>query len=297
MHETAQAAALEGVDRCPIQREILVPDHLFDARNDALGLFFDLGIGVPAQLQVNPVDVVRLLVQQRRLAIVKAGLKPEPAFPGEVGLHLDVGNQEAFFKELALKLQPQHPAQGAAGAVTGDHPIGLKRIAAIGGFHRQHRMIGLAVNRDHLVFPAQINVQRYGAVDQILLDVILLQVHEGGHLVAVFGQKVKVEHLAVAVEGAAHLPRHALLDAKPAHTQPVQNFKAALGPADRPAADRDNVVVIQNNAGNSVIGQFDRHGKADGPSPDDGHLVARFGGGQAGRGGVGKGAIVVRHQG
>ena len=65
MHETAQAAALEGVDRCPIQREILVPDDLFDARNDALGLFFDLGIGVPAQLQVNPVDVVRLLVQQR----------------------------------------------------------------------------------------------------------------------------------------------------------------------------------------------------------------------------------------
>ena len=66
LHEAAQAAALKGVDRGPDQREIRISHHLFDARNDPLGQLFHLRVGIPAQLQLDAIGVVRLLVQQRQ---------------------------------------------------------------------------------------------------------------------------------------------------------------------------------------------------------------------------------------
>lgn len=64
VHELLQASALERVDRNPVEFEIVMSDQALDARNYALGLSLQFRVDVPAQLQVDAVDVVRLLVQQ-----------------------------------------------------------------------------------------------------------------------------------------------------------------------------------------------------------------------------------------
>lgn len=81
MHEPCQPAALKGVGQHPTQPEIPVTHGLFDPRDHAvrLALGLDLGVGVPAKLQVDPVDVVGLLVQKHRLAGVEIRIEPEPA--------------------------------------------------------------------------------------------------------------------------------------------------------------------------------------------------------------------------
>src|SRR5690606_19485580 len=84
MHEAVDALALEGVDRHPVELEIAMADDRLDARDDVLRLLLLLGIRIPAELEVDAVDVVRLLVQQRRLTLVKGRLEPEPALGGEV---------------------------------------------------------------------------------------------------------------------------------------------------------------------------------------------------------------------
>ena len=80
MHEAVEPAALEGVDRDPFERELVVgAEHLPQARHDALGLLLRDRIGVRAELEVDAPDVVRLLVQQSRTAVVEGRVEPEPA--------------------------------------------------------------------------------------------------------------------------------------------------------------------------------------------------------------------------
>ena len=64
LYEPAQAVALEGVDRHPVQSEIIMPHHPGDAGDHAVRLAFMVGVSVPAKLQVDAIDVVGLLVQQ-----------------------------------------------------------------------------------------------------------------------------------------------------------------------------------------------------------------------------------------
>src|SRR5690606_16249818 len=71
MDEAIQPPALEGVDRHPVEFEVAVADHAFDARDDVFWLLFFFRIGIPAKLQIDAVDVVGLLVQQRRLTLVE----------------------------------------------------------------------------------------------------------------------------------------------------------------------------------------------------------------------------------
>ena len=63
--EALHAAALELVDRDPLESEIGVPEHPRDPRPDVFRLPLDGGIGVRAKLQVDAPDVVGLAVQQR----------------------------------------------------------------------------------------------------------------------------------------------------------------------------------------------------------------------------------------
>ena len=51
----------------------------------ALGLPLRVRIGVGAELKVDAPDVVGLLVQQRRLAVMEGRVEPEPALGREVG--------------------------------------------------------------------------------------------------------------------------------------------------------------------------------------------------------------------
>ena len=87
-----------------------ITDDLLTGLLDLLRLLLLLGVGIPAELEVDAPDVVRLAVQQHALARVEGRVEPEPALGGEIGRHLHVGDQEAVLEDAALALQAQHGA-------------------------------------------------------------------------------------------------------------------------------------------------------------------------------------------
>ena len=273
-----------------------MPDHLCDARDDPVGLAFDLWIGLPSELQVDPVNVVGLLVQQGRLPGVKGRLKPEPAFGREIRRRLDIGDQKAFLEQLAIEIEPHQAAHRAFRAIAGDQPIRRQIIVAIRRFHRHGHPVGLRQTHDP-VLPAQVDQARkfQCPFNKILFHIVLLQVHKGRHLVAGFGLQVEAEDFLGPMKGPPDLPRHALFKAPFPNTQTIQNFQTALGPANRPAADRHDVVVIQHNRGHAVLRKVDRQRQPDRACTDDNHLVARLGSGQSGRGHIGEGEVGIGH--
>jgi hypothetical protein len=107
------------------------------------------------------------------------------------------------------------------------------------------------------------------ALQQVFLDIVLLQVHESRVLVAIFGQKVEGVDLAVTVEQAPDFPRRAFFQHPLSDAEPVEDLERPLGPADRPGADGDHVVVIENNARHTTLREVYRHGKANGPRAND----------------------------
>ena len=118
--EVVDAPAGELVHRHPFQLEgQLRPQHRLDARDDALGLLLGLGVGIPAELEIDAPDIVALLVQQHALAAVEGRVEPEPALglaPRRCApcalrrLHHHVGDQEAVLEELAGELRADHRA-------------------------------------------------------------------------------------------------------------------------------------------------------------------------------------------
>ena len=173
-----------------------------DARHHALGLLLGFGVGVPAELEVDAPDVVGLAVHQHTLAGVERRVEPEPAL-GAVGgkgfaVEHHVGDQEAVLEDLALDVQPERAAHRAARAVGHDQPVGT---AARSGRRRSRprpwRRPSPGVTRATLCFQRRSmagSSQR--ALDQVLLQVVLLQVHHARAPVAGLGQQVEGEDLA-----------------------------------------------------------------------------------------------------
>ena len=109
VHEALEPAALERVDARPLEleRDVLA-EHAAHARcRTLLRVELGLAIDVPAELEIEPPDVVRLLVQQRRLSARKRRIEPEPAFGGPLRLHADVGDQEMILEHLAYELETE----------------------------------------------------------------------------------------------------------------------------------------------------------------------------------------------
>ena len=202
-----------------------------------------------------------------------------------------------FLKGLAGEIEAHAFACGRACAVAGDEVVDVQRVFAIGRVDGQLNVIAFVVVVDHVVLEAQVDMVREiaGAVDQIFFNVVLLQVDEGGVFVAVFGEKVEIEHFLVAVKLAADFPGDAFFQHPFAHALPVKDFQRALGPADRAGADGDDVVVIQHHGFDTTLGQLDRHREADGACADNANGMAGLGGGQSRWGDVFKGGVVVSH--
>ncbi|MCY1382862.1 hypothetical protein D9M69_709250 [compost metagenome] len=103
---------------------------------------------------------------------------------------------------------------------------------AVGGFDAHAGAIGQRLDADHLVFPAQVHAERFGAPHQRFFQVVLLQVDHAGALVAGVGHEVEAVDLFFAQEGAAHVPAHTLVDDGVADAEAVEDFERALGVAD-----------------------------------------------------------------
>jgi hypothetical protein len=203
---------------------------------------------------------------------VEGGVEPEPALGlagrEQVGLHHHVGDQEAVAEDLAFHVQAQHAADGASCAVGHDQPVGLQRERALGCFHLQHGAIGVRLDLRHLVLEAQLQVrQLQRALHQVLLQPVLLQVHHARALVVGLGQQVEAEDLGVAVEGAAHVPRHALGHHGVAHAEPVEHLERALGVAQAARADADGVVLVEQRHGTPSSASSMAAARPTGPAP------------------------------
>src|SRR5213075_1836043 len=107
-------------------------EHRTYPRHDVLGPALELGVGLPAELEVDAPDTVGLLVQQHALARMKRRVEPEAALGRKIHrVHPDVRDQEPVAKLAALRLEPEQRAQRRARTVAGRHMTGLDRVAAI----------------------------------------------------------------------------------------------------------------------------------------------------------------------
>src|SRR3974390_3013922 len=88
--ETIHAPALEFVQRNPFELELVVAEHARNPRPYILRLLLDGWIGITIELQVDPPDIVGLLVQERRAPGMERRIEPEPALGGEFRRHLHV---------------------------------------------------------------------------------------------------------------------------------------------------------------------------------------------------------------
>src|SRR6516225_5055337 len=173
-------------------------------------------------------------------------IEPEPALGGKLRAHVDVGDEKAVVKDLAVALQSQERTDGALGAVGDEEPVAMQGVLAILRGDADHYAIASRRHADDLVPPAQLRVgQLVNALNQELLDVVLLQVDERRTMVTLFGQEIELVHLLVMEEDAAHTPAHALLHQALATAQPVENLERALRPADRARTDAHRVVLVE----------------------------------------------------
>ena len=128
----------------------------------------------------------------------------------------------------------------------------------------------------HLVAPADVDrVELGGALAQELLEVILLQVDEGGHLVPVLRQEVEAIEERVALEDLADLPGDALLQAFVGDAEPVEDLQRALGVADAARALADAVGVVEKHHRHAALREIDRGAEADRAGADDDDRVVR----------------------
>ena len=228
--ERGHALALERVDRRPGDLEgRLFAEHGFQARDDALGLPLLDVISLRPELEVDAPHVVRLLVQENRLAFVEGWLEMEPALGREIRLHLDVDDEEAVVEDLSLEAEAEHVAKRRARAIGGNQPIGFDGISAIGRLDADFDVVPASIEPHDLVAPPQIDERQLShPLDQISLEVILLQVDEGRALVAGLRQEVEAVHERVVEEHLADLPADALPHHALADANRIAHLESAL---------------------------------------------------------------------
>jgi hypothetical protein len=236
------------------------------------GFFSLVGVGVPAQLEIDAPHVVCLAVQERRLVRVERRVEPEPALRRKIRLHVDVGDEEAVAKGLALPFEPEHLPHCAARAVGGDQPVACERVLAVGGCHPHAHPIGLRQHADGPALPAHVDRgERSCALDEIFLQPVLLQIDECRPSVPRLRQEIEAIDELIAKEHLADVPADALGDDRLRAAEPVEDFERPLRVADRARSDRHRPILVQDHDGDSALAEVDRRGQADRPCADDHH--------------------------
>mmetsp|Transcript_27469 Transcript_27469/g.50698 ORF Transcript_27469/g.50698 Transcript_27469/m.50698 type:complete len:321 (+) Transcript_27469:1016-1978(+) len=302
MHELVQFGAAEFIDAHPVEAEIHVPDDRLDPWDHLFLGGFCSWVRLWPQLQVDPVDVVGLFVQQGRLAGMEGGREPEPAFgivrgKGGVG-QFDVDDEKVFFEGLPVEGQIHTLACWGPRPLGCDVVFGLEVVGAIGGFDGQAHMVAVVGVIGDFVEEPQVDMVRklLRPFDKVLFDVVLLQVDKGRVFVPVLGLQVKAVDLACAVKEPSDFPCHPFGQHPLAHAEAIEDFQRAFGPTDGAAAHRHDVVVVQDHGFDAVLRQIDGHGQTDGACAHDGHGVAGLWCGQAGWFGIGEGRVIIGHR-
>jgi hypothetical protein len=229
-----------------------------------------------AHLEVEPPHVVGLFVQQRRAPAIEGRIEPEPALRRPLHLHLDVADQELVLEHATLEREAQQPSHGGARAIRGDHPVGHDAIRALRRRYRQQRAVAGLLETLHLLPPAHVDQAGPGRrLDAGMLEIVLLQIDESRPAMALFRQQVEGEHLPLVEKYLAVLPGDALVDQGLAESQPVHDFQAALGPADRPAAVGEIAFGVDDDAAMTLAGEIERGHQPHRPGPHDDDRMAR----------------------
>ena len=236
MDEARHASTLEGVDAVPLAFEGDVgPEQAADQRLDILRLDARLPVDVPAELKIEPPDVVGLFVEQRRLPAVERRVEPEPALGREITLHANVGDEEIILEDAPVEVETERFAHGRLAPVAGDQPVAFDVVGTSLADDRKTRAVCLLDDRIDAMSPAQFDIRVLRECgDQSFLDMILLYVDEGGKPLALVGQQVELINGfgAIAPEHLADIPHHALVDHRFGDPESVPNLEAALGEAD-----------------------------------------------------------------
>ena len=135
-------------------------------------------------------------------------IEPEPPLGRKVRLHVDVGDEEAVAEDLALGFEAQQRAHRAARAV-GDDRASRRRASSRRPASRRaaRRRRRAGVTLDDLVLPADLGGgSSASALDQELLEVILLQVDERRPAMAGLRQQVELDRRARPEEDLADVP-------------------------------------------------------------------------------------------
>ena len=277
MHEPLQASAAESIDADPFELEWHIrSQHGLHAGDDALRAALRLGVGVPAELQVDAPDVIRLFVQQGGLVAVERRVEPEPALGRELGPHHHVGDQEAVAEGFADEWQAEAAPHEAARAIGGQQPLRGQRIGTGWHLDRDGCSVGPACHHRDRVPPAQIHEPgRLARLDQPLLGVVLLQVDEGRVLVPILRQQIEIEKLPLAAKHPADVPGDALGQHAGTQAQPAEDLERALGETDRPAAGADGVVVVQHHDPHAALREVEGQGQPDQPAAHHHRRVMR----------------------
>ena len=152
-------------------------------------------------------------MQQRRLVGMKRRVEPEPALGGKAGAHADVGDQEAVVENLPFAFEPEHAcAPGCARrrrrSASRMRPCSRRRAS-----RREARRGRRAASTPTTLLRQRSSRLRQlaQALDQELLDIVLLQVDERRPVMPALGQQVELVDLLVAEEDLADAPADALL--------------------------------------------------------------------------------------
>src|SRR3712207_968753 len=103
-------------------------------------------------------------------------------------------------------------------------------VAAIRRLNLEFDAILILAQTHNLVLPADLQVgQLLCAIQQVSFNVVLLEVDEGGALMAGFGQQVEAVDRFVVEEDLAQVPGDALVDHALTATEAIEDLQSALG--------------------------------------------------------------------
>ncbi len=113
-------------------------------------------------------------------------------------------------------------------------------------------------------------------IDEALLEVILLQVHERRLRMTGVRQEIEAVHQAVAMKHLADAPAHALVHDRLGAAQAIEDLEGTLGVADGARADADRVFLVEHHHRAPAHRQVNGRAQPHRPGADDDHgMMAR----------------------